>query len=67
MNKGMDVEELEKCLRKIHLFQKQENLLLDDIDKTIENLNYYYSSNNRDKFDEINFLVSEKIDRKSVV
>lgn len=61
MNKGIDIVELDKCIKKIQVFQKQESFLLDDLRNVLTSINYNYSTSNTTKLEKVGIDVSNKI------
>lgn len=60
MNKGIDTLELQRIIYKVKVYQRQEDLIFDDLQKILNNLKYAYSTDNSKTIENINTIIQKK-------
>lgn len=53
-------EQLEISNKKIKLYKNEIDLDLEDIENNLKNMIYYFDTNNRDNFEDINYEIENK-------
>ena len=60
MNKGIDAVALQKIIEKAKIYQGQEDLIFDDLERVFNNLKYEYYTDNSKNIDSIDSMLNQK-------
>ena len=60
MNNGLDTFEVQKIVEKAKIYQGQEDLIFDDLQRILKNLQYEYVTNNGKALSNIDNMLNQK-------